>query len=68
MVPQIINIYFRGMGTQAQLPDYCVVIQYIMYILCGATQFFFLTFEYAELKYSGAKDYLGSGWNYMDST
>ena len=32
------------------------------------TQFFFLTLEYAEIKYSGWSSYLDDGWNYMDGS
>lgn len=68
VIPQIINIYFRSLGGQRKLPDYLVVIQYFNYSICGATQFFFMTLEYAEIQHSGFDEYFQSGWNLIDSS
>lgn len=45
-----------------------VILQFCLYTICGTTQFFFLTLEYAEISYSGASNYFQDGYNYMDST
>lgn len=43
-----------------------MITQFIMYIVCGATQIFFMSLEIAEIQYSGFRNYFQNGWNYMD--
>ena len=38
------------------------------YVLAGSTQIFFLSLEYAELKYNGIGEYFSDPWNYVDSS
>ena len=68
VIPQICNIYLNGQRTEQALTDGQILFQVCLSVICGATQFFFLTLEYAEMKYSGVGAYLQDGWNYMDST
>lgn len=68
MLPQIINIYINGLYYETAMPTRDVVLQMVLYLICGTTQFFFATLEYSEIKYSGWKNYLKDGYNYMDGT
>lgn len=57
VVPQITNIYINGLRREMKLPDNFVILQMILYVMCGTTQFFFYTLEYAEMQYSGIGNY-----------
>ena len=46
VIPQIVNIYINGLYYEAKMPARDVILQLILYLLCGTTQFFFLTLEY----------------------
>ena len=50
------------------MPNWKIIFQMFLQTICGGTQIFFLTLEYAEIKYSGPSAYFQDGWNYMDST
>lgn len=68
VIPYIIHIYIGGRMREVNLPNWVVVVQFTCFILCGATQVFFLSLEAAEMKYSGIVNYFQDGWNYIDST
>lgn len=53
---------------ESKIPNYLVIIQLVCFVMCGMTQFFFLTLEMGEIQYSGMKSYFQDGWNYIDST
>ena len=68
IIPQICNIYINGYFKDKKPTNDIVIIQIILYVICGMTQYLFYTFEYAEIQYSSLGSYFQDGWNYIDSS
>lgn len=71
------NMHHENMGKSDELhlfnrriflSDLQIYFMIGIQVLCGITQFFFLTLEAAEIKHTGFAGYFRDGWNYFDST